>query len=89
MIKALITDLAGTSIDFGSSAPAGAFIELFSRHHIKVSQQQARVPMGLEKRAHIVALASMPDNSPRVAYRLADTKQRCTRIGRPTGMARA
>jgi phosphonoacetaldehyde hydrolase len=61
MIKAVITDLAGTTIDFGSSAPAGAFIELFRRHGIQVSQQQARVPMGLEKRAHIHAIASMPE----------------------------
>lgn len=61
MIKAVITDLAGTTIDFGSSAPAGAFIELFRRHGIQVSQQQARIPMGLEKRAHIVAIASMPE----------------------------
>lgn len=61
MIKAVITDLAGTSIDFGSSAPAGAFIELFRRHEIRVSQQQARVPMGLEKRAHIAAIAAMPE----------------------------
>lgn len=61
MIKAVIADLAGTTIDFGSSAPAGAFIELFRRHGIQVSQQQARGPMGLEKRAHIVAIASMPE----------------------------
>ncbi|SEA72831.1 phosphonoacetaldehyde hydrolase [Desulfuromusa kysingii] len=61
MIKAVITDLAGTTIDFGSCAPAGAFIELFRRHRIQVSPEQARVPMGLEKRAHIVAIASMPE----------------------------
>lgn len=61
MIKAVITDLAGTTIDHGSSAPAGAFIELFRRHGLEISQQQARVPMGLEKRTHIHAIASLPD----------------------------
>ncbi len=61
MIKAVITDLAGTTIDFGSSAPAGAFIELFQGHGLQLSVQQAREPMGLEKRAHIHALASLPE----------------------------
>ncbi|NOY13145.1 MAG: phosphonoacetaldehyde hydrolase [Deltaproteobacteria bacterium] len=59
MIQAVITDLAGTTIDYGSSAPAGAFIELFHRHGLTISQKQVRVPMGLEKRAHIHAIASM------------------------------
>jgi len=61
MIKAVITDLAGTTIDYGSSAPAGAFIELFRRRNIHITQQQAREPMGLEKHAHIHAIASMPE----------------------------
>jgi phosphonoacetaldehyde hydrolase len=61
MIKAVISDLAGTTIDFGSSAPSGAFIELFRRHGIAVSTEQARGPMGLDKRAHIQAIASMSE----------------------------
>lgn len=61
MIKAVITDLAGTTIDHGSSAPAGAFIELFKRHGLNITQQQARAPMGLEKRTHIHAIASLPE----------------------------
>jgi beta-phosphoglucomutase-like phosphatase (HAD superfamily) len=31
-VQAVIADLAGTVIDFGSCAPSGAFIELFRRH---------------------------------------------------------
>lgn len=61
MIKAVISDLAGTTVDFGSSAPAGAFIELFKRHNIVITQKQAREPMGLGKRDHIQVLLSMDD----------------------------
>lgn len=65
MIQAVITDLAGTTIDFGSCAPAGAFIELFQRHGVEMSWEQARGPMGLEKRAHIHTLISSDDISAR------------------------
>lgn len=59
-IRAVIFDLAGTTIDFGSCAPAGAFIEVFRRHGIGVSQAEVRGPMGLDKRDHIRALAQTP-----------------------------
>ncbi len=59
-IRAVIFDLAGTTIDFGSRAPAGAFIELFRRHGITLSQAEARGPMGMDKRDHIRALAQAP-----------------------------
>ncbi len=59
MIQAVVTDLAGSTIDFGSSAPAGAFVELFRRHNVTITRDQARAPMGLEKRDHIVAILAM------------------------------
>lgn len=59
-IRAVIFDLAGTTIDFGSRAPAGAFVELFRRHGITLSQAEARGPMGMDKRDHIRALAQAP-----------------------------
>jgi len=59
-VKALITDLAGTVVDYGSCAPAGAFVDLFGRHGVAVTQAQAREPMGLEKQDHIRVLAAMP-----------------------------
>lgn len=59
-IKGIIFDWAGTIVDFGSLAPMGAFVELFARHHIHISIEQARVPMGLPKLDHIIALGQMP-----------------------------
>jgi len=60
-VRALIADLAGTTVDYGSCAPAGAFVELFARRGIKIMLSQARAPMGLHKRDHIRKIASMPD----------------------------
>ncbi len=59
-IKGIILDWAGTIVDFGSLAPMGAFVELFAKHQINISIEQARIPMGLPKIDHIVALAAQP-----------------------------
>lgn len=59
-IKGIVLDWAGTIVDFGSLAPMGAFVELFARHQIEITIAQARVPMGLPKIDHIVALGSLP-----------------------------
>lgn len=59
-LKLAILDLAGTVLDFGSRAPAGAFVELFARHGIPVSEAEARGPMGMHKRDHIAALCKLP-----------------------------
>jgi phosphonoacetaldehyde hydrolase len=59
-IKGVILDWAGTIVDFGSLAPMGAFVELFDRHGIEISIEEARVPMGLPKIDHILALGHMP-----------------------------
>ena len=58
-IKAVIFDWAGTVIDYGSRAPAGVFVEVFKRHGVEISLAEARGPMGMEKRAHIAAIAAM------------------------------
>jgi len=62
-IKAVISDLAGTTVDFGSCAPAGAFVELFARHNIRATAAEARGPMGIHKRDHIRAMLDMPSIS--------------------------
>ena len=62
-IKLVVTDLAGTTMDYGSCAPAGAFAELFSRHGIEATQAQAREPMGMHKRDHIRIMTNMPEIS--------------------------
>jgi len=55
-IRAVIFDWAGTVVDYGSLAPVAAFVELFRRHSVELSAEQARGPMGLAKREHIRAL---------------------------------
>ena len=58
-IKGLVADWAGTTIDFGSRAPASVFVEIFKRRGVTISQQEARGPMGMSKREHIAALIQL------------------------------
>ena len=55
-LRAVIFDWAGTTVDFGSRAPMGAFVEIFARFGVAISILEARGPMGLPKRDHIAAL---------------------------------
>lgn len=59
-VKAVLFDWAGTVIDYGSRAPAGVFVEVYKRHGVEISLDEARAPMGMEKRAHIATIAGMP-----------------------------
>jgi phosphonoacetaldehyde hydrolase len=59
-IAAVVFDWAGTVVDFGSRAPALAFVRLFAQEGIALTEAQAREPMGLPKRDHIAALCRMP-----------------------------
>lgn len=59
-VQAVIFDWAGTTVDFGSLAPASVFIEVFRRRGIDISMDQAREPMGLAKRLHIKLITEMP-----------------------------
>ena len=54
----VVLDWAGTTIDFGSRAPASVFQEIFRQRGIAISQAEARGPMGMAKRDHIAAIAS-------------------------------
>lgn len=58
-LKAVVLDWAGTVVDFGCLAPAGAFIEAFRRHGVDITLAQARGPMGTPKRDHIKAVTAM------------------------------
>ncbi len=60
-LKLAVFDWAGTTVDYGCMAPAAVFIEGFRRKGVSISMQQARAPMGMEKRAHIAAIAAMPE----------------------------
>ena len=57
---AVIFDWAGTTVDYGSRAPATSFVEVFRRKGIAVTEAEARGPMGLAKRDHIVAMTQVP-----------------------------
>lgn len=59
-LQAVVVDWAGTIIDHGSRAPVEAFREIFRRRDVPISVEEARRPMGMEKRDHIVALLGMP-----------------------------
>ena len=58
--SAVVFDWAGTTVDFGSFAPMGVFVELFAASGIDVSIDEARAPMGLPKRDHIKAMLETP-----------------------------
>ena len=60
-LRAVILDLAGTVVDYGSCAPAGVFIEVFKRRGVEITIAEARAPMGAHKREHIAAVAAMPE----------------------------
>jgi phosphonoacetaldehyde hydrolase len=59
-LKAVVFDWAGTTIDFGSFAPMGVFVEAFARFGIDVTIAEAREPMGRPKWDHIDAMLHQP-----------------------------
>ncbi len=60
-IKLVVLDWAGTTLDYGCCAPAMAFIQVFQRRGVQISMQQARQPMGLDKRQHIRAICQQAE----------------------------
>lgn len=60
MIRLAVFDWAGTLVDHGSRAPVLTFVETFARAGVEASEAEARVPMGLEKRAHLAAMLNEP-----------------------------
>ena len=59
-VEAVIFDWAGTIVDHGSLAPRGVFVETFAQFGVEISIDEARGPMGMAKRPHIVALTQLP-----------------------------
>ena len=59
--RAAIFDWAGTTVDFGSFAPMGAFVRAFERFGITATIEQARGPMGAPKRDHVRAMLAEPE----------------------------
>jgi phosphonoacetaldehyde hydrolase len=58
-LKGLVLDWAGTTVDFGSLAPARTIEQVFSRRKIELSEAEARQHMGLPKREHIRGILSI------------------------------
>jgi phosphonoacetaldehyde hydrolase len=59
-IKLAVFDWAGTTVDYGCMAPAAVFVEGFRRQGVNITLEEARGPMGMEKRAHIEVLGAQP-----------------------------
>lgn len=59
-IGAVVFDWAGTVVDHGSLAPMGVFVEAFAEFGVDITIDEARGPMGMAKRPHIVALMALP-----------------------------
>ena len=41
-LKGVILDWAGTTMDYGCYAPAVVFIEVYKRHGVEITMEQAR-----------------------------------------------
>ncbi len=59
-VQAVIFDISGTVLDYGSRGPVLAFVEFFARHGVTVTQEEARRPMGTHKIDHIWTMMSDP-----------------------------
>ncbi|HTN76772.1 MAG TPA: phosphonoacetaldehyde hydrolase, partial [Pirellulaceae bacterium] len=59
-LQAVILDWAGTTIDYGSRAPASVFLAIFQHSGVPISEVEARGPMGKAKREHIAAVLALP-----------------------------
>jgi len=60
-IQGVILDWSGTTADAHVLAPATAFIEVFKRHNVPITMQEARGPMGIRKDLHIAQILELPD----------------------------
>ena len=58
-LKAAILDWAGTTVDYGCVAPAVVFVDVFKKQGVDITMEQAREPMGAEKRKHIQEIMQM------------------------------
>jgi phosphonoacetaldehyde hydrolase len=60
IVEAVVFDISGTIMDFGSRGPVRAFVELFARHGVMLTEAEARRPMGMHKLDHLKALFADP-----------------------------
>jgi phosphonoacetaldehyde hydrolase len=60
-LKAIVLDWAGTTIDYGSCAPAIVFAQVFARRGVTISMDAARAPMGTDKKTHLEKIVQEPN----------------------------
>jgi phosphonoacetaldehyde hydrolase len=60
LLRAVVFDWAGTTVDYGCFAPTLVFVEGFRAFGIDITLAEARAPMGLHKRDHIAAVLAQP-----------------------------
>ena len=58
-VKMVVFDWAGTTVDYGSSAPMEVFKMVFDEAGIFLTRSEINGPMGMEKKAHIRSLLSL------------------------------
>lgn len=59
MIKTVIFDWAGTTVDYGCFAPVQAFMEVFRHYGVEPTMEETRKPMGMLKIDHIRTMLRM------------------------------
>ena len=59
-IRMVVLDWAGTTMDFGCMAPAVVFCKVFEEEGVKISMEEARIPMGAHKKVHIGLITEIP-----------------------------
>jgi phosphonoacetaldehyde hydrolase len=60
MLKAVILDWAGTTVDFGCHAPVVVLKEVFREAGVEITSEEARLSMGVPKKDHIRSILSLP-----------------------------
>ena len=64
-IRLVIFDWAGTTVDHGSQAPLMPFVRALAGRGVDITLEEARRPMGLDKKDHLRALLQVPEISRR------------------------
>ena len=62
-IQMVVFDWAGTTVDYGSSAPSVVFDRVLTEAGLHLTREEINRPMGLEKKAHIRQLLSSESGS--------------------------
>ncbi|GAB4151558.1 MAG: phosphonoacetaldehyde hydrolase [Candidatus Promineifilaceae bacterium] len=59
-LQAVVLDWAGTTVDYGSCAPAAVFVAVFRQAGVEITAAEARGPMGMHKKDHIREVMRLP-----------------------------